>query len=119
MTDAVRKNLLVTGATGKQGGSVISNILASPSADDFEVYAVTRNLESSSAQQLASEPKVKLIKGNLDDPEALFSTAAVPIWGVFSVQVIMGDGQSPETEEKQGSSQRKATPAPATAQVKS
>lgn len=102
MADTTPKNLLITGATGKQGGSVISSILASASVQDFQIYAVTRTPQSSSAQQLASKPQVKVITGNLDDPEALFRAAAAPIWGVFSVQVFMGNGQTTETEEKQG-----------------
>ena len=74
------KNLLITGATGKQGGAVISSLLASPSAADFVIYAVTRNPLSSAASQLASKPNVKVIKGDLDDPSALFASAGVPIW---------------------------------------
>ena len=105
----MKRNVLVTGATGKQGGSVVDNILASPSANDFTVYAVTRNPESVSALKLAEKPSVKVIKGDLNDPEALFSSAAAPIWGVFSVQVPMGGGATPQTEEKQGNGMQEAT----------
>lgn len=96
------KNILVTGATGKQGGAVVSALLASPSGADFVIYAVTRNASSSAATSLASKPNVKIIEGNLDSPAALFQSAGVPIWGVFSVQVPMGSGQSAATEQRQG-----------------
>ena len=96
------KNLLITGATGKQGGAVISALLASRSAADFVIYAVTRNSSSAAAKSLASIANVKIVQGNLDAPAALFESAGVPIWGVLSVQVSMGSGQSPATEQRQG-----------------
>lgn len=82
--------LLITGATGKQGGSVIKALLAAKA--DFDILAVTRDSSSPSAQRLASQsPRVSLVQGNLDEPEAIFESAKktsnVPIWGVFSVQV--------------------------------
>ena len=105
----MKKNVLVTGATGKQGGAVVDNLISLSSANDFVVYAVTRNPQSTSALKLAEKPTVKVIKGDLDDPEALFSSAAAPIWGVFSVQVPMGGGATPQTEEKQGNILQAAT----------
>ena len=96
------KNLLITGATGKQGGAVISALLASRAAEDFVIYAVTRDPSSAAAKSLASNASVKIIQGNLDAPVALFQSAGVPIWGVFSVQIPMGSGQSPATEQRQG-----------------
>ena len=81
--------ILVTGATGKQGGAVIKALLSSES--DFRILAVTRSMESGSAQKLAADPRVTLVQGNLDDTEAIFEEAkkatALPIWGVYSVQV--------------------------------
>lgn len=83
------KPILVSGATGKQGGSII-NALLNENAD-FEILAVTRNSSSTSAQKLKQKSsKIKLVEGNLDDPETLFQNAqkesSQPIWGVFSVQ---------------------------------
>lgn len=84
------KPILVTGATGKQGGAVIDALLASSSAKDFTILGVTRNAESSSSKKLV-ERGVKIVKGDLNDVEAIFREAAkivaTPIWGVFSVQV--------------------------------
>ncbi|PYH84662.1 NAD(P)-binding protein [Aspergillus uvarum CBS 121591] len=81
--------VLITGATGKQGGSVIRNLLAKNAP--FDILAVTRNAQSPSAQKLAQQsPRIKLVEGNLDDPAALFRSAktgsSAPIWGVYSVQ---------------------------------
>ena len=79
----------MTGATGKQGGAVIKALLSSES--DFRILAVTRSMESGSAQKLAADPRVTLVQGNLDDTEAIFEEAkkatTLPIWGVYSVQV--------------------------------
>ncbi|KAL4782032.1 hypothetical protein BJX76DRAFT_306331 [Aspergillus varians] len=100
------QTILITGATGKQGSSVLDNLLQQSDDTDIEILAVTRNITSASAQKLASKsPKIKLVQGNLDEPDAIFEDAkkvtASPIWGVFSVQVSTFNGNS-EIEEKQG-----------------
>lgn len=84
------KAILVTGATGKQGGSVISALLKANA--DFEILGLTRNAQSPSAQRLLQKsPKVKLVTGDLDDSDAIFrktkEVTNLPIWGVYSVQV--------------------------------
>jgi uncharacterized protein YbjT (DUF2867 family) len=95
------KVVLITGATGKQGGSVIDALLSA--STDYTILALTRNTDSASAKALtAKSPSIKLVAGNLDDPTAIFTTAAMPIWGVFSVQQAMGGSASPESEERQG-----------------
>jgi uncharacterized protein YbjT (DUF2867 family) len=51
--------ILVTGATGKQGGALVNALLDANA--DFEVLAVTRNEKSDAAQKLAKRsPKIKL-----------------------------------------------------------
>lgn len=82
--------VLITGATGKQGGSLIRSLVARKSP--LEILAVTRNAQSSSAQKLTKlSSNIKLVEGNLDDPAALFQSARKvtqsAIWGVYSVQV--------------------------------
>lgn len=82
--------LLITGATGKQGGAVIKALLAAKA--DFEVLAVTRDATSPSAQRLAGKSSnIKIVQGNLDDCDSIFKAAkaasSTPIWGVYSVQV--------------------------------
>ncbi|KAK8159777.1 NmrA-like family protein [Phyllosticta citrichinensis] len=99
------KSILVTGATGKQGGATLKALLQSNG--DFQLIAVTRDANSASAQKLLGlSNKVKVVQGNLDNSTQLLldaqKTAGQPIWGVFSVQVSMGPDQSVETEEKQG-----------------
>ncbi|RHZ63603.1 NmrA-like family protein [Aspergillus thermomutatus] len=99
------KSILITGATGKQGGAVIKALLAEDA--DMEILAVTRNPHSAAANKLAEKsPKIKLVQGDLDDPAGLFKNAhqvsSGPIWGVYSVQVPMGKGQTVQKEESQG-----------------
>ena len=99
--------LLISGATGKQGGAVIDALLARPSTN-FTILAVTRNSQSAGAKRLAAKsPSVKLVEGDLNAVPALFSTAktiagSTPIWGVYSVQASMGKGVTLEGEVKQG-----------------
>ncbi|KAF7186567.1 NmrA-like family domain-containing protein 1 [Pseudocercospora fuligena] len=89
------KNILITGATGKQGGGVIKHLLNNPS---FTLLALTRNSSSASAQALAKKgTNIKLIQGDQNDVPALFKSAlkvtnGSPIWGIFSVQVA-GPGE--------------------------
>lgn len=84
------KTVLVTGATGKQGGAVINSLLAAKV--DLEILAVTRNATSSSAQKLAKKSSnIKLITGDLNNADEIFKKAkeisSSPVWGVYSVQV--------------------------------
>jgi uncharacterized protein YbjT (DUF2867 family) len=99
------KVLLITGATGKQGGATIKALLDSPQSKDFTILAVTRNPESGSAQKL-KEKGIKIVKGDLNDVPGIFAAAkeaaSEPIWGVFSVQIPGGRGASVKTEEAQG-----------------
>lgn len=111
---AATKAILITGATGKQGGSVLKQLATHPSSSEYTLLAVTRNASSASAQHiLASYPNVQLVQGDLNNVPALFSAAkdilqstdkAPQIWGVYSVQVSMGPGVTVENEVKQGTS---------------
>ncbi|MCJ1404591.1 hypothetical protein MMC11_007817 [Xylographa trunciseda] len=89
------KTILITGATGKQGGAVIANLLAAHSSQPIHIIAVTRSKASKSAQSLAAKPNVSLVEGDLDDCPAIFRQAG-PVWGVFSVQL------GTDAEESQG-----------------
>lgn len=98
------KSILVTGATGKQGGAVIDNLANNP---DFTLLAVTRNTAGASAQKLISKgSNIKLVQGDMDDVPALFASAAEvagsSIWGVYSVQISQGKGVTHEGEIRQG-----------------
>lgn len=82
--------ILVTGATGKQEGSLIKSLLKTNAP--FQILGVTRNTQSPSAQKLLqSSQKISLVQGHPDNPAEIFKNAQslskTPIWGVFSVQV--------------------------------
>ncbi|KAK3361465.1 hypothetical protein B0T24DRAFT_109327 [Lasiosphaeria ovina] len=102
------KTLLITGATGKQGGAVVDAVLdLNKKGEQFTILAVTRKPSSPSAQRLADKsPDIKLVEGDLNDVPALFEAAKrahdQPIWGVYSVQVSMGPGATVDGEVKQG-----------------
>ena len=84
------KPILITGATGKQGGAVVRALLAHPSYSPatYPIYAVTRNPTSSSASRLAGVSKsISVIAGDLNDTSAIFLSLPAKPWGVFSVQV--------------------------------
>jgi uncharacterized protein YbjT (DUF2867 family) len=78
---AARK-LLITGATGKQGGAVIEALLASSS--NFQILALTRNKSSPKAQALASKPNITVVEGDSISPDLIFD-AHNPIYGVFLI----------------------------------
>jgi uncharacterized protein YbjT (DUF2867 family) len=89
-TFTMSRAVLICGATGKQGGSVIRNLLQQKA--NFEILALTRDAKSASAQRLLkTSPKIKLVQGNMANPADIFRTAKtvtkLPVWGVFSVQV--------------------------------
>lgn len=53
---ASKKLLVVFGATGTQGGSVVKSILGDPkTASQFAVRAVTRDASKPSAQELSAQ----------------------------------------------------------------
>ncbi|MCJ1390208.1 hypothetical protein MMC18_003066 [Xylographa bjoerkii] len=84
------KPILITGATGKQGGSVLRALLAHPSYSPttHPIYAVTRNPASASSTRLAAlSPAIKLIAGDMNNTPAIFASLPSPPWGVFSVQL--------------------------------
>jgi uncharacterized protein YbjT (DUF2867 family) len=74
------KIILVTGATGRQGGAVAKHLLA----DGWKVRAMTRNPDKPEARRLA-EMGAEVVKGDFDLPSTL-DDAARGVYGVFSVQ---------------------------------
>jgi uncharacterized protein YbjT (DUF2867 family) len=110
---ATTKAILVCGATGKQGGSVLKHLAIHPDSSQYTLLAVTRDTKSKSAQRITETyPAVKLVQGNLDNVPEMFAAAKAAlketgkqekIWGVYSVQISMGPGTSVEGEIKQGS----------------
>jgi len=97
-------SILITGATGKQGGATIKALLASQESSDFTIFALTRNPDSPSAQALAtSSEKIKIIKGDMNDCSAIFEAAPTRIKSVFCVTMpSIGFGAKAGAEEGQG-----------------
>lgn len=106
------KAILITGATGKQGGAVLKHLATHPTSSEYTLLAVTRDAKSASAQRITQQyPTVKIVQGNLDDVPALFVAAQAvleengldeQIWGVYSVQVSMGKNVTHDSEVLQG-----------------
>jgi len=89
-----QKTILVTGATGKQGGAVLRHLVGGA----FKLRALTRKPEGEAAQALAAQG-VDVIQGDLDDVGSL-KAALKEVWGVFAVQNTWEAGV--EGEEEQG-----------------
>ncbi|KAF6817383.1 nucleoside-diphosphate-sugar epimerase family protein [Colletotrichum musicola] len=107
-TTPQKQAILVTGATGKQGGAVITALLEAGAEQTHTILAVTRSPASASAKSLEARG-VKIVQGDLDDVPAIFASAKSvlggpesEIWGVFSVQTAIGQGASAASEERQG-----------------
>ena len=86
--------ILVTGATGQQGGATARELLAA----GHKVRAMTRNPSGSAARALAALG-AEIVQGDLDD-EASLGPALKGAWGVFGVQNTWEAGV--EREEVQG-----------------
>jgi uncharacterized protein YbjT (DUF2867 family) len=86
--------ILVTGATGQQGGAVARELLARKQ----RVRAMTRKPESPNARALESAG-AEIVPGDLDDPSSL-ERAIKDAWGLFAVQNTWEAGV--EKEEAQG-----------------
>jgi uncharacterized protein YbjT (DUF2867 family) len=86
MANEIRR-IVVSGATGKQGGGLIEALLATPT-QPFEIYAITRNKTSKAAVALSKKPNVTVVQGDFNSPEAIFRQVSHP-WGFFSVTMPM------------------------------
>ncbi|KAK8138234.1 hypothetical protein PG984_001614 [Apiospora sp. TS-2023a] len=98
--------ILVTGATGRQGGAVVDALLALKQSN-ITILAVTRDTKSAGAKKLTDKSSsIKLVQGNLDNVPALFQEAkrvhSEPIWGAYLVQVSLDQGATLESEVAQG-----------------
>jgi len=86
--------VLVTGATGQQGGAVARELLSR----GFSVRAMTRNPSGETAGALR-KLGAEVVTGDLDDRASL-EQALKSVWGAFAVQNTWEAGV--EREEKQG-----------------
>jgi uncharacterized protein YbjT (DUF2867 family) len=91
--NTTKKTILVTGATGQQGGAVVRRLRAK----GWQVRALSRNLNKPTAQALAKQG-VTVMQGDLDDDESLLR-ALEGVYGVFSVQTIGEQGTEGEVSQ--------------------
>lgn len=89
-----RSTILVTGATGKQGGAVARELLL----HGYNVRAMTRKPAGPEARALEALG-AEIVQADLDQPETL-DRALAGVWGVFAVQNTWEAGV--EREELQG-----------------
>lgn len=88
------RSVLVTGATGRQGGAVARRLLR----DGFPVRALVRDPQKPAARELA-RLDAELVRGDLED-RASVERAVEEVHGVFSVQNFFQAGY--EGEIRQG-----------------
>ena len=86
-----QRKILVTGATGQQGGSLARLLLQKK----HKVYALTRNIQSSAAQDLRNKG-ANVVKGDLDDSDSL-ERAVKDVESIFLMGTPFEDGTEGET----------------------
>jgi uncharacterized protein YbjT (DUF2867 family) len=87
------KTVLVTGATGRQGGAVVRHMLAKR----WKLRALTRKTSSHAAQALARQG-VEVVQGDLEDPSSV-AIATAGVYGVYSVQDFWAVGARREVQQ--------------------
>ena len=101
---AERKVIVVTGATGAQGGGLARAILAEPEAG-FTVRALTRDADSEAARALAAAG-AEIVSADLDDPASL-ERAFEGAYGAYCVTFFWAHF-SPDKEQAQARSMAQA-----------
>jgi uncharacterized protein YbjT (DUF2867 family) len=96
--------IVVTGATGAQGGGLARAILAEPEAG-YTVRALTRDAHSEAARALA-EAGAEIVSADLDDPASL-ERAFEGAYGAYCVTFFWAHF-SPEREQSQARSMAQA-----------
>jgi uncharacterized protein YbjT (DUF2867 family) len=87
------RTILVTGATGQQGGAVAQHLLQ----NGFQVRALTRSPDKPAAGKLRDQGS-EIVEGDLDDRASL-DRALEGAYGVFSVQNFWETGYEREVEQ--------------------
>jgi uncharacterized protein YbjT (DUF2867 family) len=85
--------VLITGATGRQGGSVVRQMLE----QGWRLRALTRNPSGEAAAALAGKG-VEVVRGDLEDPGSL-EAAVRGVHGVYSVQDFWAVGAKREVQQ--------------------
>jgi len=87
------KVVLVTGATGRQGGAVVRHMLPK----GWKLRALTRRPDAHEAQSLARQG-VQVVQGDLEDPASI-ARAAEGVYGIYSVQDFWSVGTKREVQQ--------------------
>jgi uncharacterized protein YbjT (DUF2867 family) len=87
------KIVLITGATGRQGGAVVRHMLPK----GWKLRALTRNVGSGVPQGLAGQG-IEVVRGDLEDPASL-EEAIGGVYGVYSVQDFWSVGARREVQQ--------------------
>lgn len=87
------RTVLVTGATGRQGGAVIRHMLP----EGWRLRALTRNPDSHAAKELARQG-VEIVQGDLEDAASL-DRACRGVYGIYSVQDFWSVGARREVQQ--------------------
>jgi uncharacterized protein YbjT (DUF2867 family) len=85
--------IVVTGATGKQGGAVAHSLLDR----GFQVRALTRNPQKPEAQALADQG-AEVVQGDMEDRSSM-ARALEGAYGIFSVQNFWETGYDREVQQ--------------------
>ena len=85
--------VLVTGATGRQGGAVIRHMLPK----GWKLRAITRDPGSHAARAL-TQKGVEVVQGDLGDPSSV-ARAAAGVYGIYSVQDFWAVGAKREVQQ--------------------
>jgi uncharacterized protein YbjT (DUF2867 family) len=92
-----KKILVVFGATGQQGGSVVNYVLNDPEmSKKFRVRAVTRDISKPAAQSL-KQREVEVVNGDINDLESLKQVMQNG-HTVFGVTTTINEDQSKSKE---------------------
>ena len=99
---AAKKILVVFGATGNQGGSVIKSVLKDPkTANEFNIRGITRDPSKPNAKALEAQG-VECVAGDINDKESIKSAfhgayavfAMTNYWEKMDAQLEINQGKN-------------------------
>lgn len=97
------KHFLIAGATGRQGGAVVSALLSNPefSIEPKNVWAITRDAVGASAKRLSSTwPGINLVVGDLNKPDELFQHLGSSLLSQTAVFLAQAHGPTELSDAK-------------------
>ena len=87
------KTVLITGATGRQGGAVLRHMLLK----GWKLRALTFRADPATIERLANQG-IEVVKGDMEDPASL-ERAVRGVYGVYSVQDFWSVGAKREVQQ--------------------